>query len=266
MSIKTNDLQIIYNEFSTFLFNNLKILRKDIKKDIKKQLKQIGKEYFLKNLNKYIHDIIDEIIIDSARKKKVKKDININNTNIPNGYRMCNKERTKNRGLCKKLCKIDDDGCIFHKGKIITQNDNPNVLGVKSIVDNLDSKFKIENDEKNKIPDGFSLEINKNKYKNNKKINRKKIYIPKDKYMEFPTIQQTQTPGQCFKKNNRLYTINYYNKEVIADVPAGIICHNCGIKRYTKTGPCVNYNCKNNEKSLQPQFYENNKTISKWKF
>jgi ATP-dependent Lon protease len=110
MSVETNNLQIIYNDFSIFLFNNLKILRKDIKKDIKKQLKQIGREYFLNNLKKYIHNIADDII-DSSRKKNVKKnvkDVNKkNNINIPNGYKLCNKERTKNRGLCKKFCKID---------------------------------------------------------------------------------------------------------------------------------------------------------------
>ena len=246
MSIRTNDLQFIYNDFSNFLFGNLKKLRKNIKKDIKKEIKQIQKELFLKNINKYIYDIVDDIITKSGKKmsKKGLKDVKVScNINIPNGYKLCNKNRTKNRGLCKKICKINEDGCIFHKDKIneiVNQNDN---IGIKTNVNNYDNNFKTENKSSN----GFPLETNKN---------NKKIYIPNksicpennildiEKDIEFPTIWQTRTPGQCFRKNNKLYTINIYNKEIIADAPNGIKCYNCNIYRYTISGPCVNNNCK----------------------
>jgi hypothetical protein len=248
MTIKTNDLQFIYNDFSNFLFDNLKSLRKNIKKDIKKEIKQIEKELFLKNINKYIYDIVDDIITKSGKKKSKKhlKDVNVSNINIPDGYKLCNKNRTKNRGLCKKICKINEDGCIFHKDKnneIVKQNDN---IGIKTNVNNYDNNLKIENKSSN----GFPLEINKN----NKKINRKKkIYIPNNitcpyENDEFPTLRQTQIPGQIFKKNNKLYTINIYNKEIIADAPNGIKCYYCNTIRYTQSGPCVNYNCKNKKK------------------
>lgn len=228
MSIQMNDLQIMYNALSIFLFDNFKNIRKDFKKEIKKMYK------YKETLNQDIYNMVNDIINNSTSSKKKKvKNINANiKTNIPNGYKLCSQQRTKNRGTCKKICKVDDNGCIFHKTDIVIN---------KQL--NLNSNFKNNIDIKTK----------------NKKENRKKqIYIPTginklssgsnslniDKNIEFPTIQQTRTPGQCFKKNNKLYTINIYNKEIIADAPNGIKCYNCNIYRYTISGPCVNNNCK----------------------
>lgn len=62
-----------------------------------------------------------------------------------------------------------------------------------------------------------------------------------------------------FKKNNKLYTINYYKKEVIADYPKGIICYNCGIKTFTQAEPCINYNCKSFSETLHKKYIHRNR-------
>ena len=228
---------MMYNNFSIFLFNNLKQLRKDVKKDIKKILKQIGKELFLDKINKYIYEIVDNIINNSTKKHIIQdiENVNIKDTkNIPIGYKICSQQRTKNRGLCKKICKENENGCIFHKNIIDLKKDEN-----KIIVNPIENTFR--NNSSYGIPSG----INKNS-KNNKK---EKTYISNENEINyninFPKIKQTQSPGQCFRKNNKLYTINYYRKEVIDDEPNGINCYNCKTPRYTLSGPCVNINCKN---------------------
>jgi hypothetical protein len=241
MSVQMNDLQIMYNALSIFLFNNFKKMRKDFKKEIKKIYE------YKESLNKDIYNIVDDIINNSCnyKKKSVKNlDKNHNNNNeknISDGYKLCLKQRTKNRGYCKKKCKINEDGCFFHKSNFVNIDQIPK---------------NVNKEENNYIKDDHYLDIEINCKKDNR---RKKIYIPNgnnklssgsnfediDINNDFPTIQQTQIPGQCFKNNNKLYTINYYKKEVIADAPNGIKCYFCGIKRYTQSGPCINYNCKN---------------------
>lgn len=236
MSVQMNDLQIMYNTLSVFLFDNFKKIRKDFKKEIRKIYE------YKQNLNKDIYNIVNDIINNSSIKKSMENiNVNIDNKlNPKDGYKYCLKQRTKNRGLCKKVCKIEEEGCFFHKN---------NVTNNKQL--NLNNNFKDHINE-NKM-DFMDLKIN---YK--KEHRRNKIYIPsginKNKDLDlsknlnfninFPTIQQTQTPGQYYKKNNRLYTINYYNKEVIVDAPNGINCYNCSTPRYTISGPCINYNCK----------------------
>ena len=236
MSIQMNDLQIMYNALSIFLFDNFKNIRKDFKKEIKKIYK------YKEILNQDIYNIVNDIINNSTSSKKNKvKNIKTNTkTDIPNGYKLCSQQRTKNRGTCKKICKIYDNGCMYHKTDIVNIDQIPK---------------NINKEEINYIKDDYYLDI---KTKNKKENRKKQIYIPTgnnklssgsnfeniDKNIEFPTIQQTQTPGQCFKKNNKLYTINIYNKEIIADAPNGIPCYNCNISRYTISGPCINYNCK----------------------
>jgi hypothetical protein len=253
MSVQMNDLQIMYNALSIFLFNNFKKMRKDFKKEIKKIYE------YKESLNKDIYNIVDDIINNSCNyKKKSLKNIdkNINNNdnekNIPDGYKLCLKQRTKNRGYCKKKCKINEDGCFFHKSNSVNIDQIPKNVNKKEnnyIKDDhyLDIEIKCKKDNRRKkiyIPNGinnFSLENNYLELsKNQNNIN--------SEYIDFPTIQQTQIPGQCFKNNNKLYTVNYYKKEVIADAPNGIPCYFCGIKRYTQSGPCINYNCKNKKR------------------
>lgn len=64
MSVQMNDLQIMYNALSIFLFNNFKKMRKDFKKEIKKIYE------YKESLNKDIYNIVDDIINNSCNYKK----------------------------------------------------------------------------------------------------------------------------------------------------------------------------------------------------
>lgn len=59
-----NDLQIMYNALSIFLFDNFKKIRKDFKREIKKIYE------YKKRLNKDIYNIVNDIINNSSNYRK----------------------------------------------------------------------------------------------------------------------------------------------------------------------------------------------------
>lgn len=51
--------------------------------------------------------------------------------------------------------------------------------------------------------------------------------------------------GCLFEEDNKLYTYNFYEEKVVADVPNGDSCMKCSYTKFTTSGCCIYRNCEN---------------------
>jgi hypothetical protein len=153
---------------------------------------------------------------------------------------------TKN-GKCDR--KTNDHYCKYHKPlELKIEPTKYNISRIK-IIDDLSIEREISvnnlqlikyepNNIINKIKLLYKKRLKRLKYKKNKK-NKNKSTKPAE------NIKVIKIKENLFKENNNYYTINFYEKKVIADNINGIKCIYCNTIRYTNSGPCTYPNCYN---------------------
>ena len=91
----------------------------------------------------------------------------------------------------------------------------------------------------------IKLKREKKRIKNKNKKERRKVKIYSSDKLDISKDMKNKNQAIIIKENNMYYTINFYDKKVIADCIEGIICNYCNSIRYTSSGPCINPNCYN---------------------